>query len=298
MTITKPKTETVLEAVAESISRTMIEAPKPEIISLFGEQIDAIAVPTGYQVTGIDQFREFPRHIKEALRLTTIGSFCDYVNRYKREGESLVLINPDLATINATTALATAYIDYHTPSNSAPGTAEQARNTTHRAAFHPTPSPAYEMLCDMDGQLLEQDAFCLHLRDLTRFCTSHPGGELLEIIRTLSLTSRGEYQSHNDDVNGSVRLKYNLEVEASAGTQEKSLVVPSTISFAVPVFLDDTEKTEIVTELCYRTPRQSGGKVQLGLRLPDRLWLEHQRIQAVADQIRESTGPLVITGHP
>lgn len=292
---TEPKAETALEAVAESISRTMIEAPKPEIISLFGEAVDAIAVPAGYQVTGIEQFREFPRHIKETLRLTTIGSFCDYVNRYKREGESLVMINPDLATINATSALATAFIDYHTP-NSPTRIAEQPRKASHQAAFHPTPSPAYAMLCSMDGKLLEQDAFCLHLRDLTRFCTSHPGGELLEIIRTLSLTSRGEYQSHNDDVNGSVRLKYNVDVEASAGTQEKSLTVPSTISFAVPVFLDDAETTEIVTELCYRTPRQSGGKVQLGLRLPDRLWLEHQRIEAVASKIRDATGLLVLTG--
>jgi hypothetical protein len=296
MNTNKPTPETTLEAVAESISRTMIEAPKPEIISLFGATADAIAVPTGYNLTGIDQFREFPRHIKESLRLTTLGSFCDYVNRYKRIDDSLVMINPDLATINAATALATAFIDYHTP-NSATRIAEQPRKASHQVAFHPTPSPAYALLCDMDGKLLEQDAFCLRLRDLTRFCTSHPGGELLEIIRTLSLTSRGEYQSHSDDVNGSVRLKYNLDVEATAGTQEKSLTVPSTISFAVPVFLDDTDATEIVTELCYRTPRQSGGKVQLGLRLPERLWLEHQRIEAVASKIREVTGLLVITGN-
>ena len=283
-----------LEAIADTIHRTMIEQPKPEILCLFGKTIDAIAVPAGYGLQGVEAFREFPRHIKESIRLTTISGFCQYLNRYKREGESLVMINPGMADISPSTALATAIIDYHTPKSGA--AAEQPRKASHIAAFHPTPSPAYAMLCAMDGKLLEQDQFCLHLRDLARFCTSHDAGNLLEVIRTLQLTSRGEYQSHNDDTNGSVRLKYMVDVEASAGTQERALIVPSTITFALPVFLDDPIATEIVTELVYRTPRQSGGKVQLGLRLPDRLWMEHQRIQAIAQVIGDATGLLVITG--
>lgn len=286
----------VLESTAiDGFNGAVIEAVRPVAISSEqpGETINSIALPPGFTLADLEKFREFPRAIKEHVQLTTLGGFTEYVNRYKRP-ETLVLITPTLESLGTGAALATATLDYHTHAHDEIG--EHPRRATHLATFHPTRSPAYALLCSIDGIIMSQEDFAQRLRDLARFCTSHPAGELLEVIQTLQLTSRGEYQSHNDDISGAVRLKFNLEVEARAGTTEKSLTVPSGVDFSVPIFLDDANPTTVRTELLYRVPRQSGGQVQLGIRMPDRKWLEHQLIQGVGAQIREATDLLVLTG--
>ena len=42
--------------------------------------------------------------------------------------------------------------------------------------------------------------------------------------------------------------------------------------------------------------KQRGGSVQLGIRMPDRLWLEHDLIAATAKTIGERTKLLTVTG--
>lgn len=246
----------------------------------------AAVLPEGYSLKDLEAFLDQPNRVRETVKLTSAADFIAYVNRYKND-DSVIFITPDLGTVNATKPLAAAVIDYH-------GTAAPAW-ADHKAWYLPTPSPAYALLCAMDGKLAAQDEFAQHLRDIARFCTSHPGADLLEIISSMTLTSRGDFKSLSDDTSGSIRLGYDLEVSAQAGTTEKRLTVPKTLTFRLPVFVG-SEPSDVVADLLYRTPKAAGQSVQLGLRLPERRWLELDLIQQTATQIREATGLMVLVG--
>lgn len=255
---------------------------------------DAVALPPGYTLADAEKWASAPRRLVQHVKLRNLADFLAYIARYKNP-DSLVLIAPNLTAIGTGEALATATLDYHHSEHAGAGMVAP-RFGSHVVSLHPTPSPAYALLCAMDGKIVEQDVFAQQLRDLTRFCTSHPAAELLEIVRTLTLSSSGEYQSHTDDVSGSVRFRYQVQVDARAGTTERTLTVPTSITFRVPVFIGDKTATEIGAEYLYRPPAQSGGKVRMGIRMPERLWLENELMERTADKIREATGLLVAVG--
>jgi hypothetical protein len=288
------QTSAVLEAVAgPHVFHVPVSQPEAPLAFANLGSTDAIALPQGYKLEDTTKFAGAPRDAAEKVKLKTLPDFLAYVNRYKA-ADSLVLLNGSLASLGTGEALATATLDYHERPDASGFV--MPRWGKHVVSFHPTPTPAYALLCAIDNKLEEQDVFAQHLRDLARFCSSHAAAELLEIVRTLTLASSGEYQSHSDDISGSVRLRYQVQVEARAGTSERTLTVPTAITFTVPVFLGETTANEILAEYMYRPPTQSGGKVRMGIRMPDRLWLEHAIIERTAKEIRDNTGLLVATG--
>jgi uncharacterized protein YfdQ (DUF2303 family) len=253
---------------------------------------EAIALPPNWKLQDTEHLLPFPKRARARVQLCSPTDFLAYIERYKRPN-SLAMVNPSFAALSAGGTLATVIIDYHDPETDDAGTAGWC---DHVAEFTPAMSPAYALLCDIDGIILPQEEFAGRLRDLARFCTSHAAADLLEIVRTLTLTSRGEYASLNDDISGSVRLGYDVQVDAKAGTAARSLEIPREIHFGVPIFLGDDESRDIVAELLYRVPKQAGGQVQLGIRMPERRWLEDELTRSLAATIREKSGLLTVVG--
>lgn len=268
-------------------------APEPKTFPT--SDADFAALPPSWQFHDLEKFRFAPHRVRETVRIPTFGSFVEYLAKYHL-ADSVVFVSPALTDLHGNTALATAVIDYHEPDKEDGVDAIMPRWCAHTVEYRPVASPAYRLLCDLDGKLLAQDEFAQRLRDLARFCTSHAAADLLEVVRTLTLTSRGEFASLNDDISGSVRLAYDVQVDARAGSAQRTLEVPREIKFAVPVLLGDETPTDIAAELLYRTPKQAGGAVQLGIRLPDRIWTENDLIDKVAKSIGVATGLLTIVG--
>ena len=90
-------------------------------------------------------------------------------------------------------------------------------------------------------------------------------------------------------------FKFDLQVRASAGTQERKLTVPSHLGFHVPL-IDGMAPTDVQAKFLYRVPDGPGGKVQLGIRIVDRPWLEDAAIRDVAAVVAEETGLPVYVG--
>src|SRR5690606_11950335 len=108
---------------------------------------------------------------------------------------------------------------------------------------------------------------------------------------------KGDFQSYDDDLTGSVQLRFDLQVSANAGTQNRKLDVPRELIFKLPLLDGPGYADHLVrAELLYRIPRGAGEKVQLGIRLPDRLWMESDLIEALSAHIRDETGLLTIVG--
>lgn len=283
-----------------TLDKTMSAAVEPKAMDLM--PLQTIALPPNWSLQDLEKWLDNPRRIRASIKVKNLGDFLKYVSKFKRGESSIVFVNPSLAELGSGATLATAVIDYHeAPAALQPGAVydeDIANWCTHTVEFQPTASPAYAMLCALDGKLLPQDEFAQKLRELARFCTSHAAADLLETVRTLSLTSRGEYASLNDDVSGSVRLAYDVQVDARAGTSQRSLEIPRVIVFTVPVFLGDAPEAAqaINAELLYRVPKRAGGSVSLGIRMPDRLWLEHDLVTSTAKEIGSASGLLTITG--
>lgn len=246
----------------------------------------AAVIPEGFKLADLEQYLPQPRRVREKVKLYNVADFVAYVTRFKTP-QSTIFVTPNLDDVGAAKPLATAALDYH---------GESPTWNDHTASLIPTKSPAYEALVALDKVgLLPQEQFALHLRDLARFCASHQPAEILEIVSTMTLTSAGAFQSLNDDASGSIRLGYDVQVSAQAGSAERKLTVPRSLTFSVPVFLGG-ERSLVTADLLYRTPKAAGQSVQLGIRLPERRWLELELVRQVAEDVRQQTGLMTIVG--
>ena len=255
-----------------------------KIISVEAGQ--AAVVPDGYKLADLEQFLAKPRRVREKVKLYNVADFVAYVMRFKTP-QSTIFVTPNLDDVGAAKPLAIAVIDYH---------GDEPTWNDHTASLIPTKSPAYEALVALDKEgLMAQDQFALRLRDLARFCASHPAAEILEIVSTMTLTSTGAFASLSDDASGSIRLGYDVQVSAQAGGAERKLTVPRSLTFSVPVFLGG-DKSLVPADLLYRVPKQAGQPVQLGIRLPERRWLELELVRQVADDVRQQTSLMTIVG--
>lgn len=252
------------------------------------------AIPKDYKVESLENFLNEPTRIRQTISLISIDEFVEYVDKY-HINNTTIFVTPNLQDLSKGTVLAKAIIDYHSPKNEGDGLRGNASWGDHIVLLKATPSPEYELLMQLDGQIINQSDFALKLRDIARFCTSHPAADILDVVRTMTLTSTGNFESIEDDFSGSVKLGYDVQVKANAGTQQRKLEVPRSITFNAPLLLG-MEPVEIVAELLYRIPKNPQEKVQLGIRLPDRKWQELETVNAVAARLREATDLLTLVG--
>lgn len=284
--------EELLKKLVDAIhGPTELTNPKPQRLDDDSEPF--MLVPDGFSLESLQQFASTPLRVKTHPTVRTPDQFIAYVNRYKNPS-SIIFVTPDLDGIGSK-ALATAIIDYHRHSEGGDGE-NDPRWGEHRVSLLASTSPEYQLLSSIDGKLMPQEEFALHVKNLARFATSIPPAELLEVVRTLTLTSSGSFASLSDDISGSVNLKYQLEVNANAGsTQERKLTVPADVVFELPILLGGSV-FGVRAELLYRVPQQAGGKVSMGFRLPDRKFLELEILSKVARDCEAATELLTVTG--
>lgn len=247
------------------------------------------AIPNGYRLQSLEEFGLSPSYIKQAVKVHRLNDFLAYVERFKNPGTSIIMIAP--ATKGLGAELACCELDYH----SVGAVADAASWCAHSVTYVATKTVEYGLLCGLDCKLMAQDEFAHAIEPLLRFVKDMKAAELLEVLRTINLTSKGKFQSINDDFSGSVDFTYELQVSASAGTQERKLKVPREISFYMPL-IEGNAAWPVNTKLMYRIPPEPGGKVQLGLRMPDRRLDEERLVESLATNIANQSGLLTMVG--
>ena len=258
----------------------------PTILQQDGREL--AAVPDNFQIESLERFREAPDRTRAELTMNGLDSFCSYVNRFKEAAASTVFVTPNLKSLQEGMTLATAVIDF-------PQDYNDPRWGEHVVRMAARPSQAYAKLIALDGKLLPQSDFARALEDIARFSSSHPAAELLEVAQTISLTSKGDFKSYEDDFSGSTEFRFDLAVKANAGSQERRLIVPTHIGFHVPL-IDGLEDVDVQVKFLYRVPAEPGGKVLLGIQIVDRPWLEEAAINRAANAIRDKTALDVFVG--
>ena len=212
---------------------------QPQLIAHEGKELAAL--PPNWSTHDLESLRAHPDRVNATINTNGMDSFTAYVNRFK-DGTSSVFVNPNLTQLQSGSTLATAYLDYHTEEGSNGGA--EASWLGHTATLFARPSLPYAKLLNLDGKMLDQPSFAQALEDIARFSNTHAAGDLLDIARTISLTSKGDFKSFEDEFSGSVDFKFDLAVRASAGTQERRLSVPSHIGFEIPL-IDGLTPTQV-----------------------------------------------------
>lgn len=255
-------------------------------VKLEGVEVPLLALPNkDFVVKSLEQFLDAPNRTGGLARLHQYDGFVEYVLAFKEQG-ARIFVSPSLSFTGGG-VLATAMLDYPVP-----GT---PRWSEHTAEFVVQPSLEYTLLTNLDGKLLDQDEFARAIQKVGRFCTSMSGADVLELAQTLQLTSKGKFASINDDISGSINLAYDVQVKANAGTSTKPLTVPTTLNFKLPLLLGG-QVVELAADFIYRIPDEAGGKVKMGIRLPDRLYVERDVLEATVAQLAESTKVPVSVG--
>lgn len=275
--------------------RTLLGLGGPKPLEPNTDRIVLVADDHG--IRDLEEYADRPARIREVVSLTGIKTFTSYVNRYK-DAATTIFVNPSLASLAKGAQFATAVIDYHQNAEEGPNdppSGNEARWGSHRATLLASPSLAYAKLLELDGKLLDQAEFARQMEEIARFSTSHAAADLIEVARTLNLTSKGAFKTFDDDFSGSVSLVYDVQVKADAGSAERRLAVPATIAFGVAL-IDGMPEEPVEVKFLYRIPADVGGKVQMGIRIIDRPWLEKAAIDAVAAHLAEATDCAVYVG--
>ena len=279
--------------MAEQTSNPVVNQIRQVLLQLLGiQELDAegisnklVGVPKGVTLQNLEYFQDAPNRIRGSARIHDYKGFINYVNTYKTAG-SRIFVNPDV-NFSAGLQLATCYFDY--PEAGKPSW------TTHSASLLVQPSLEYKKLIELNGKLYDQVAFARYVNDLDKIITSMNGAELLELAQSLTLTSKGDFASLEDDLSGSIKLKYDVQVKANAGTETKKIDVPQHFTFNAPVLLNGA-KFDITADFHYRIPEEAGGKIKLGISLPDKAYLERDVLEQAVASLASDTGLSVIIG--
>lgn len=265
--------------MSELIDTLLSALQKPtELPREVGQKPLAI-IPDNMTLVDLEKFDANPSRIHQHISLTSIAKFTQLVNRFKNE-LSIVFIAPDLKSLGRDgKPLATAIIDYHATDKPEWG--------NNRICLEARPSLAYQKLMDLDNKLMDQPDFAKALEEIARFSNTHAQADLLEIAQTMRLTSKGEFKNYDDEITGSLDIRYDVAVSATAGVERK-LTVPTEIGFKVAL-IDGLEAVVVPVKLLYRTPAGPGQKVQMGIKIIDRTWIEEAAITGVTQLIEDET---------
>lgn len=272
------------------------------LVALVGPQMfdpttRAAVLHEDQKVHDLEHLSPRPARIRQHFAAAGIDAFTGYVNRYK-DPNSTIFITPTLTSLANGAVLATAVLDYH---ESKPQPAEggalphEPRWGEHTASLSARPSLPYAKLLALDGKFMDQPQFAQALEDIARFASSHSQADLVETARTISLTSKGDFKSFEDELSGSVDFKFDVRVGATAGTAERKLSVPANINFDIPL-IDGLPPVTVITKFKYRTPQNPGDKVTLGIQIVDRVWLEDAAIAEAKGKLADATGLPVYVG--
>lgn len=265
--------------MSELIEQLVSALQQPRELERKPGQEPLAIIPDNMTLVDLEKFDAHPSRVRQHVSLTSIAKFTQLVNRFKND-LSIVFIAPDLKSLGSGgKPLATAIIDYHSTDKPEWG--------SNRICLEARPSLAYQKLMDLDNKLMDQPDFAKALEEIARFSNTHAQADLLEIAQTMRLTSKGEFKNYDDEITGSLDIRYDVAVSATAGVERK-LTVPTEIGFKVSL-IDGLDAVVVPVKLLYRTPAGPGQKVQMGIKIIDRTWIEEAAIAGVTQLIEDET---------
>ncbi len=200
------------------------------------------------------------------------------MKRHLDEDATTIWVHPENGKV-------VAVLDDHPPAGAAWG--------KHRAELHLVVTDEWKFWTANDGQMLSQEAFAEHIELGLREIREPAGADMLEIAQSFYATTNAEMRSARRLQDGSVRVMYNEETEASAGARGE-LDIPKQFTLGVAPFLGE-DAYEVVARLRYRI---NNGDLRLGYKLERPADVVRDALGQIAARLGEEFGDHVFMGSP
>lgn len=251
-----------------------------------------VATPGGvstFDLTG-DEYRDYPRRIRQKVEVSTTAAFCDYWTKHA-DADSECYADPDKRTV-------TAVLDAHHHANILTDDDARARWQQHTCKLTLTLSHPLKAWAARDGHLYGQEDFAEFLSEQRRYILDPPGADLVEMIQAFRATISAEFKSGFKVTNGQRQLAYTETVNASVHANE--LPVPETLRLGLPVWRNDPANTghEFFAELRFRVNHGGPGKLGIGFKLIELPETLDEAFTAEVEKIGEHVGRSVMVGTP
>lgn len=283
------ETTTALEEIrgagseAEIVADLAQSAAEPAVLDPYTRY--SVVVPDNGRLELVeprDERLDHPLRATGTVKLATVGSFAEYVERHKDPlgGVTTVWVHPSSGEVKAV-------INDHQGTSAADGNGDPDANPApgwgdHRAELALLHTPEWKLWTDADGDMLPQEAFAEHIEQGLPEVVRPDGADLLEIAQTLHATTNASFRSAIRLSDGTVQTQYDEEREASAG-RKGEMTIPTEFELAIAPFLGE-EREAVTARLRYRL---NGGRLSLGYQLVRPHEVIRRTLDRVADQLSD-----------
>lgn len=173
-----------------------------------------------------------------------------------------------------------------------PARADQTAWQDHRGLLVFRPHPSWQRWCAIDGKLLTQEQFAVHVQECAGDIAEPPALDLLEVAETLTLNVGAKVSSAVRLRDGKRHLIFDESITATAG-HDLEVDVPERLVLRVPIF-QGCDPEEITVRLMYR---QRDG-VRFAVQIVDRQEREWETFTESVGVISEALDSTPIFGIP
>ena len=218
----QPDIEAVIDVAQQAVAPVRVQDPDGDLL-IFSpfEGGDPRIVNVEDE---LGQQRATPRRVTGHVTPATVGSFSEYVERYRGAGTD-IWVHPTEARV---VAILNGNADPDTP-----GWGD------HQATLTLKKTDQWGAWLRNNKQSLGQEAFANHIEECQAELVDPDPATFLEIAQTLHVNKGSEFTSGIRLSTGEVQFKYMEEVKGAAG-RERQLQIPVTFTIAVPVFQGET----------------------------------------------------------
>lgn len=202
-----------------------------------------VVLNSNLKVESLERFQNAPSRIRAQVKLNTVESFCDYMNRHKSEFGVEIFVSDSGGCVGV--------LDYHTaPTEEAVSSPDFCE---HRATYSPQMSNELQAWRGNDKKPLTQVQFCEFIEANEATVVDPLGATLLEIISALEGKSEAVFSQAVRLQNGTVRLTYNEEVQLNGQSRSSvgQLELPTQFRLGLRVF-QFGQPYEVIAKLKYR----------------------------------------------
>jgi uncharacterized protein YfdQ (DUF2303 family) len=163
----------------------------------------------------------------------------------------------------------------------------------HRASLIFRHTPAWERWSKLDGQMVDQVRFALHIEDSLPEIIEPDGATMLELAESFQAATKVKFESGTDLGSGQRQLTYHEEINAQAG-RKGNLVIPKTFTIGVAPF-EGCAPYRVEARLRYRIRE---GALSLGYQLDRPEDVLRNAFDDVLRQVQDATGVVALLGTP
>lgn len=183
-------------------------------------------VPTGMKVENLALLVP-PKRIKQTPQFLEVGSFIDYVNRFKTEATLI------FANVTETAATFNAVLDYH---EAAPGLSPA--HCAHSTSYATVETQEWRTWLEADRKAMDQVQFATWLEENSRLVVAPSSAELLELVRSLHGHRNARFNTALRLDNGAYSVSYDedISVKGTNLTKGGEMELPPTIMAGIAPF--------------------------------------------------------------